>query len=282
MPPSSEFSVIIPTCGRRRLDRTLAAVAGLNRSVCEVIVVDDGSSPALDVKRGDLPLRVVRQQRSGPAAARNRGAREARTPFLVFLDDDCAPHPAWIDEISAAAAPTIAVGGIVRNGLCENLFAEASHILVREFTLAQRLCEDDNYSFLPTANLAVHADAFRCVGGFDEQFPGAAGEDRDFCYRWRSRGYGLRIASRAVVDHFHDMDLREFVRQQFGYGCGARLFYRLHQEAPRTSRRFYRQVARTVLAERRWARAAGLGMLVAVSQTTSVLGYLRAGWAVRQ
>jgi GT2 family glycosyltransferase len=244
-------------------------------------VVDDGNSERLTVTSSDLPLRVVRQARSGAAAARNRGAREARTPYLAFLDDDCAPRATWIDELATAVTPTTAVAAIVRNALHGNLFAEASDIVFHEFTRVQSHATD-GYEFLSTANLAVEAEAFRSVGGFDERFPGAAAEDRDFCYRWRARGYGLRMVPGTIVDHFHEMNLREFVRQHYGYGSGARLFYSLHEGAARTRGDFYAGVARTVLAERGWMRAAGLGMLVAVSQTSAVLGYLSGGSAHRR
>jgi GT2 family glycosyltransferase len=72
------------------------------------------------------------------------------------------------------------------------------------------------------------ASRFRELGGFDAaSFRLAAGEDRDFCARWRERGWPLRQVNAAVIHHFHQMTLPKFWRQCFGYGRGACTFHRL-------------------------------------------------------
>lgn len=73
------------------------------RSVCipapdfpyEILVVDDGSEDGtpqvLETLKSLFPfLRVIRQENSGPAAARNRGISEATGEYLLFLDSDDA------------------------------------------------------------------------------------------------------------------------------------------------------------------------------------------------
>lgn len=79
---------------------------------CELILVDDGStddSAAVAVSVAGSRVKVVRQEQSGPEAARNRGLREASGRYIGFLDaDDVAPpealrslhealteHPEW-------------------------------------------------------------------------------------------------------------------------------------------------------------------------------------------
>ncbi|MFC6557434.1 glycosyltransferase family 2 protein, partial [Nonomuraea cavernae] len=75
--------MVVPTTGRRSLGATLAALP----PDVAVIVVDDRPAGG-----AALPLparvRVVRSGGRGPAAARNAGWRAARTPWVVFLDDD--------------------------------------------------------------------------------------------------------------------------------------------------------------------------------------------------
>jgi len=62
----------------------------------EVLVVDDGSTdetPAVLASYGDR-IRVVRQENLGRSEARNRAVREARSPYLSFLDSD----DEWLPE----------------------------------------------------------------------------------------------------------------------------------------------------------------------------------------
>lgn len=268
---SVDWSIILPTHGRNaHLAQTLAALDRLDArsDSFEVIVVDDGSPQPVVLSETRLQVRVVRQQRSGPAAARNRGARQAAAPILIFLDDDCRPQPAWLREITARVAPDTAVGGVIRNGLRQNTFAEASDLLLREFTNSQYSQPSASFEFLPTANLAVPKEAFWQVGGFHEGFPLAAAEDRDFCHRWRARGYRLQVAPQAIVDHFHEMRWRGFLRQHYSYGRGARLYYSLHRDAPRMTRGFYVRLCKAALTH-----GAVLGGLLAASQLASTAGY---------
>ena len=64
----------------------------LNQSLpaAEIIVVDDGSpddSGAIASSYGE-PVRVIRQENAGVAAARNRGVAECRSDWIAFLDQD--------------------------------------------------------------------------------------------------------------------------------------------------------------------------------------------------
>jgi glycosyltransferase involved in cell wall biosynthesis len=99
MPPP-RLSILVPSYNRRAL------VVGAVRSALaqtlsdiEVIVIDDGSTDrtasALAVAFDDPRLRIVQQQNSGTACARNRGLDEARAPLVAFLDSDDTYRPAF-------------------------------------------------------------------------------------------------------------------------------------------------------------------------------------------
>lgn len=95
MPAS--VSTIIPTFNRADfLAEAIQSVLQQTRPAEEIIVIDDGSTDNTEqvVARHGGSLRYVWQNNSGPAAARNRGLREARGDYIAFLDSDdlWVPH----------------------------------------------------------------------------------------------------------------------------------------------------------------------------------------------
>lgn len=91
-----EVTVIIPSKDRPVLVERAVAVACSQQGVdLEVIVIDDGSTPPVDLQSKDPRVRVLRNEPArGVAAARNRGVFEARAPWVAFLDDDDLWAPA--------------------------------------------------------------------------------------------------------------------------------------------------------------------------------------------
>src|SRR5262245_14175688 len=86
-------SVIIPTYGRPdRLSQLLAqlSVQETDSFNYEIIVVDDGSPEPVGAivqaasNQTKAPVRYLRQENRGPAAARNFGAQTACGEYLLF------------------------------------------------------------------------------------------------------------------------------------------------------------------------------------------------------
>src|SRR4051812_18131511 len=124
----------------------------------ELIVVDDGSPTPIDPQLAGAPegrVQVLRQSNAGPSAARNEGARHARAPLLVFVDDDDVPDEGWLAQLVAPLAEP-------RCGLAR-CFAKGVHHL----------------SFVP-GTFAVRATVFDAIGGYDEHLREAEGADLGF------------------------------------------------------------------------------------------------------
>jgi len=84
-------SIIIPTYnGSKYLAQTIESALNQTFKNIEIIVVDDGSTE--DIKRVVNPfidkICFIRQENSGPAAARIRGVEESKGEFISFLDHD--------------------------------------------------------------------------------------------------------------------------------------------------------------------------------------------------
>lgn len=114
-------SVIVTTYERPEAAReAVASVFDARLPVSfEVVVVDDGSSPAAAVVLDGLAesepdVSVVRQQNAGLTAARILGAASARGSWLAFLDDDDRLLPGWSELASGIADDVAIVSGAAR------------------------------------------------------------------------------------------------------------------------------------------------------------------------
>ena len=267
-----EVSVVIPT--RDRPGPMSACLAALERQTTrafEVVVVDDGSrdpGAVAAVVAGASRARLVRGAGRGPAAARNLGAAAARAPVLCFTDDDCRPAPSWVAALARRIdAGAAVVAGPTRNGRPDDVYGAASQAITNHLAGASFDPATGRVDFAPTSNLACRADVHRSLP-FDEGYPLAAGEDRDWCARLADRGLALEFEPWAWVEHDQDLSLRDFWRQQVRYGRGA---FRWHSDGPAGARLqplgFYTGLVRTGFALG-WAT----GSLVLLAQVATAVG----------
>ena len=231
------FSIVIPTYNRpERLANCLKAIAHLDYpgDRFEVIVVDDGSKTPLDSVvtplQEKIQVKLLKQANAGPAAARNRGASEARGEFIAFTDDDCQPLPDWLTQFanSLATAPQAMVGGKTINALADNPFSTASQELI-DYLYEYYNPAKGKKAFFASNNIALPKSGFDSLGGFDVSFPLAAAEDRDFCDRWEAE-YPMVYNPQAQINHYHNLTIKSFWRQHFGYGRGAFCFHQLRAQ----------------------------------------------------
>lgn len=281
------FSIIVPTYDRpRQLQRCLRALHLLDypHDRFEVIVVNDGGKqPLTEIIAEFVPLlnlRYVLQQNSGPAVARNNGARMANGRFLAFTDDDCAPASSWLNKLANRLMnePSKMVGGYTRNALYRNPFSITSQLLI-DFLYQYYNQTESRARFFTSNNFAVAANLFWEVGGFEESMSLAAGEDREFCDRWLDKGLGMVYVRGAVIYHAHHLQFLSFWRQHFNYGRGAWLYRWLrrqrkdeliHLESPM----FYFKLISYPLTMARDIRAFLLTAMLLFTQTANATGFL--------
>ncbi|NOK64370.1 MAG: glycosyltransferase [Chloroflexi bacterium AL-N10] len=281
------FSIVIPTHARpKQLSACLTALTRLDypRDCFEVVVVDDGSPESLEPVVAPfsdyLTITLHRQPRSGPAAARNTGAAKARGQYIAFTDDDCQPRNDWLNVLAAQLTdmPDALVGGHTINAIPDNLCASASQLLVSYLYSYYNTAEDRQTMFFTSNNIALSADYFHAINGFDTSYPRAAAEDRDFCDRWIQHGSPMIYAANAVIYHTHRMTLRSFWRQHLTYGRGA---YRFHRGRARRSQgqikvestTFYLGLLRFPFSQERPHRTVPLAVLLGLSQGANALGF---------
>lgn len=210
--------------GVTRLLEVCLRIFAPNRFPAEILLVDNLSYPPVDVPdrlASSLPVRILVCARPGAAAARNLGARQAQTQWILFLDSDCIPTPGLIDGYRQAMNGAIAYAGIVR--------AAGSDPVSRYYDVQSILNPpplwdngEERPAYLITANALVWREALAQIGGLDERFPSAGGEDIDLGIRLWSVGQ-LAYAPAAQSLHTFEPDLHLFVHRFIRYGRGNRL-----------------------------------------------------------
>ena len=196
-------SVVVPTRGRpEALARCVAALEAQTVAV-EVVVVEDAEG-------------------RGPAWARNEGVRRARGEVVCFTDDDCEPVVGWVEALTKPilAAEAEASTGPVSVGAEATAADRAWETIVNYLQVRASAPGTASPGFAVTANLAARRSLLERFP-FDESFPAAAGEDRDWGERMARAGAPPRFVPDAVVVHQSGMSIRAFLRQQYRYGRGA-------------------------------------------------------------
>jgi GT2 family glycosyltransferase len=183
---SVKISVIVPTHNRKEsllqlLDSLF--LQSIPAETYEVIVVCDGVSDGTNERVRTLcqkhpQLRLVEQPQSGPAAARNAGAKIARGMYLAFTDDDCLAAKEWLGNLMKALEGLPAVGV---EGQTTTIASECT-------PLTHQVVNDGKIVLMRTCNAACRRDAFTQLGGFEERFPFPHNEDADFAWRLESLG----------------------------------------------------------------------------------------------
>ena len=214
------ISVIIPAYNSAEtLPACLQALSRQTLPTDEVIVVDDGSQDSTVELAQQAGVKVVAQSHSGPAAARNLGARSARSQadLILFTDSDCEPGPDWVRVLCQPFADENVVG--VKGTYLTRQKEWVARLVQQEYEAKyERMSRQASIDFIDTYSAAYRRDIFLKNGGFDEAFPVPSVEDQEFSFRLARKGYRLLFAREASVYHHHDCNLNEYIRRKYGIG----------------------------------------------------------------
>jgi len=234
--------VIVP---RERFSFALASLESiLARTAGEydLVYVDGGSPPNVRDRIARMAaehgFRVLRTEGYlSPNRARNLGAREARTEYLVFVDNDVVPEPHWLDALVGCAdetgawivGPVYCIGDprrkIVHVAMGESRI-ETDHAGRRHFHERHPFAHEPLDRILPTLRRApcemvefhcmlVRRDAYERLGPLDEGLTSAL-EHVDLCLAAREAGGTVHTEPASVVTYvapppFHKGDLPYFL-----------------------------------------------------------------------
>ena len=209
---SEPRATVLITTKDRKEELRLALRSALAQTVpIEVLVIDDGSTDGTsDMIRAEFPeIRCQREETShGLIARRNQGARLARAPVVVSIDDDAEfSSPQVVEQtlrdfdhprIAAVAIPFV---NVRQDGTVRQVAPESQGCYV-------------TYAYVGTAH-AVSRDIFLQVGGYREHFV-HQGEEGDLCLRLLAAGYVVRLGRADPIRHY-ESPRRDFRRMDY-YG----------------------------------------------------------------
>jgi glycosyltransferase involved in cell wall biosynthesis len=164
-------SVIVPVFDAGRLREALVALEAQEWPAdrMEVLVVENGppgiaTGPAAGLRR----CRILREERPGSYAARNRALAEARGEVIAFTDADCAAVPGWI-AAGTARLRAHPEAGLIAGRITITFADDARPTAVELYESAASFRQHvyaSRFHFGATANVFTRRDVVEAVGPF--------------------------------------------------------------------------------------------------------------------
>jgi len=205
------FSIIIPCFNAAAtLPETLASLQAQTLTDWEALLIDDGSSDAtreiiVQAALADPRLRLLKNPRKGPSAARNHGVTQAQGPIIAFCDADDLWAPQKLARIAPLfeRAETDAV--FARIGFFRNTPEDAQAFsTVPQGALGVATLLGEN-PVCTMSNLCIRKRCFTASGGFNETLV----HNEDLEWLIRLAGAGAQIVG-------HDETLVWYRNNAFG------------------------------------------------------------------
>jgi len=212
VPEKPTISVVVPAYVKNKND--ISNIQRLSEQLlaqtyqANVIVVDDNSPMDFQLAGN---IKIIRLSKNhGPAKARNIGIKRALssgTEVILLTDIDCVPSLNWIEQM---------VQGFQRDRECHILSGKTyswdktwlgTYHDINGTLNGRRFKDSDQLLYGPTCNLALTRRVAEEIT-FDTEFPYAAGEDIEFCFRALAKGFNIKHCQDAIM--FHDFGYHRY------------------------------------------------------------------------
>jgi len=183
----------------------------------EIIVVDNASTDTTRIfleqqQTAERLKPIFNSENLGFTKACNQGAKIAKGTYVIFLNNDTEPQPAWLDNLVELAESDLKVGIvgaklIYPDGRLQEaggiIFSDGSGWNYGRFNNPQKPAYnfEREVDYVSGACLLIRASLLKEVDYLDEQYSPGYYEDTDLCFRVRSLGYKVIYNPFSVVIH---------------------------------------------------------------------------------
>jgi glycosyltransferase involved in cell wall biosynthesis len=204
----------------------------------DLLVIDNASTDTTPEVLTDISsrypdrVRVVREAEPGLSAARNRALREARAPWLAYIDADAIADVGWLAGLADAIDDddrVAVVGGPIEvkwDHPVPSWWDERIGEALNAFRLGDEKTRMRYPQYPYGTNIAVRVAAAQAVGGFAARLGRkgrslAAAEEGELCLRLENAGWRVLYTPDAVVHHrtaAERLTRRYVLRRAFHHG----------------------------------------------------------------
>jgi glycosyltransferase involved in cell wall biosynthesis len=240
------IGVIIPTYNRS--DTILTCLGHLEKQTIkdfEVVVVDDGSTDSTPQlleeyqRHTPLHLRILRQDNSGPARARNVAISVLESPVCIMIGDDIFAAPDFVfNHLNLhRQRPDLKVAALGLTHWSDSGQTVTAFMRWLDESGVQFAYDDlfrgtrADWRRFYTSNLSLKTQLLK-ENPFNESFPKAAAEDLELGYRLEHlHGLEVVFVPDALAHHLHPTDFRRACRRYVNVGSSMRIFHELWPDA---------------------------------------------------
>ncbi len=197
------LSVIIPAHkGDEALYRCLSSLSQTSPPPAEIILVEDGGGNGIAEMAEEFGYQFCSNPiRSGPARARNLGARKAQGTILFFIDSDVIIPADTMEKVhyEFVQNPNLAAvfGSYDDAPGADNFLSQYRNLL--HYYIHQN--SNENATTFWGACGAMRREVFEGLGGFDERYGQPSIEDIELGSRAKKAGYEIRLAKTLQIKH---------------------------------------------------------------------------------
>ena len=193
----------------------------------KIFFVNDGSTDStgkiLQKYSQYFQINIINHNKNkGLSAARNSGIKAGSGEIICFLDSDMVIESEWLNIFLETSSKNNIVGVVGDIQLPKKY--KANHLdkyLYDERRGARKFGENKRikFQYFLFNNSCVKRKAIEKIGLFNENIISYGGEDTEFAIRlWNKYPNGLRFSSKALSYHYHQRELKDFLKSMRDYG----------------------------------------------------------------